>query len=460
MGFFYGVKMKRIVIEGEFGWEISSSGIRDLLDEAGGEDLDVHLASPGGSVFEGIKVYNDFRDYKRKYPKSQNILTVKGLAASMASYFAMNPAFEIIAVEDNAVLMIHNPWGGVIGDYRETEKFTEMLKGLTDLLALAYVQKTGREKREIRQLMDNETWFFGTEIKNAGFADEVIETKEDKEKNSAIANAKIQFKETEKKIRGMEIDDNEILEIAAFIDIENSEPYMPYPNEHAARVREPGDFEEKSFRRKNIETGIDIIIGRLKGKTTTTTQAYRFKKDKFTTDEAKKWLKDHDIKYIKFEAASGELNPALSRDNINQEVIMTLKEFLEQNPAARKEYEDELKSKFDAGVKSVQDRIAGAMVYIKPDSEYPAPIRGLAIQVVEGKVTNDSLSAAVATYDSLVEKGKSDDAKDESEKTKNATGQQIKELSDEFQKDGIIKSETDLMAVVNQHKTENGMEVT
>lgn len=78
---------------------------------------------------------------------------------------------------------------------------------------------------------------------------------------------------------------------------------MPFPNEHSARIRNPGEFQKDSFRRKNIETGIDIIIGRLKGKKTTTIQSYRFKKDKFTVAQAKKWLKDHDIEYISFEPA-------------------------------------------------------------------------------------------------------------------------------------------------------------
>jgi len=79
---------------------------------------------------------------------------------------------------------------------------------------------------------------------------------------------------------------------------------MPYPTQHAARIRDPKDFEEDSFKRKNIAEGIDIIIGHLKGETTMTTQAYRFEKDKFTVSEAKKWLKDHNIEYILFEPAS------------------------------------------------------------------------------------------------------------------------------------------------------------
>ena len=79
---------------------------------------------------------------------------------------------------------------------------------------------------------------------------------------------------------------------------------MPYPSEHSARIKSPGLFETNSFRRKNIDSGIDIIIGRLKGQTTTTTQAYRFKKGSFTSGEAKKWLADHKINYMSFEAAS------------------------------------------------------------------------------------------------------------------------------------------------------------
>lgn len=85
------------------------------------------------------------------------------------------------------------------------------------------------------------------------------------------------------------------------------EVFRPYPNEHAARVRDPGDFEDDSFRRKNITEGVDIILGKLKdGDGSMVAQAYRFKADKFTAEEAKKWLADHDVEYIDFEAASGK----------------------------------------------------------------------------------------------------------------------------------------------------------
>lgn len=81
---------------------------------------------------------------------------------------------------------------------------------------------------------------------------------------------------------------------------------MPYPTEHAARVKDPGLFESDSFRSKQLTGGIRIIIGKLKGESGTTTQAYRFSINQFTAEAAKKWLKDHNISFIKFEAAKNE----------------------------------------------------------------------------------------------------------------------------------------------------------
>jgi hypothetical protein len=76
----------------------------------------------------------------------------------------------------------------------------------------------------------------------------------------------------------------------------------PYPNEHSCRLRSPGDFKENSFRR--IKQGrISIIIGRLKGKTTTTAQAIRYSKARWSAEAARS---DCRSKGGTFEAASGD----------------------------------------------------------------------------------------------------------------------------------------------------------
>ena len=77
----------------------------------------------------------------------------------------------------------------------------------------------------------------------------------------------------------------------------------PFVNEHSARIVEPSEFQQDSFKTISITIGIDALTGRLKGETTTTIQSYRFDKDKFTVVQSKKWLRDHDITWILFEPA-------------------------------------------------------------------------------------------------------------------------------------------------------------
>jgi len=81
---------------------------------------------------------------------------------------------------------------------------------------------------------------------------------------------------------------------------------MPYPNEHAARVIDPGEFIPDSFRSKELKNGIRIIVAKLKGGTSMIVQAYRFSVNNFTVEQAKKWLEDNKVKYIKFESAQVE----------------------------------------------------------------------------------------------------------------------------------------------------------
>jgi HK97 family phage prohead protease len=79
----------------------------------------------------------------------------------------------------------------------------------------------------------------------------------------------------------------------------------PFPNEHACRLRDPGDFQDGSFRRTTRESDgktYSIIMGRLKGQSTMTEQAYRYPKDSWSVSEARSHCRGHDGKL--FEPAS------------------------------------------------------------------------------------------------------------------------------------------------------------
>lgn len=85
------------------------------------------------------------------------------------------------------------------------------------------------------------------------------------------------------------------------------EPYeetKPYPNEHACRVRMTNDFIKGSFRRMSRRADnrtLWIIMGKLIGSNTVTTQSFRYPKDQWSSTQAKAHCKRH--KGLKFEPA-------------------------------------------------------------------------------------------------------------------------------------------------------------
>lgn len=94
---------------------------------------------------------------------------------------------------------------------------------------------------------------------------------------------------------------------------------MPYPNEHSARLRNPDDFNSKTFKRGNdgiiygkikVPKTIAVIWAKLKGKDkprdNPIPQALRFPVKYWTVEKAKKWLKDNNVKYQRFEPAKKE----------------------------------------------------------------------------------------------------------------------------------------------------------
>jgi len=86
----------------------------------------------------------------------------------------------------------------------------------------------------------------------------------------------------------------------------------PYPSEHSARLQDPAKYDSfkrtkggKIYFKTAIPAAIGIIWGHPKGKAPATwiPQGLRFDKDKYTVAQAKKFLTDNKIKYIKFEPA-------------------------------------------------------------------------------------------------------------------------------------------------------------
>lgn len=132
--------------------------------------LNVHLNSPGGDVFEGIAIYN----LLAQHSATVNV-NVDALAASAASVIAM--AGDTIAIPENAMMMIHDPWCGVIGNAGELRKMADDLDKIRDMIAVTYQRRSGKDLATIKQWMADETWMSGQECVDRGFATELVPAK-------------------------------------------------------------------------------------------------------------------------------------------------------------------------------------------------------------------------------------------------------------------------------------------
>ena len=137
----------------------------DLQALQGVNDITVHINSPGGSVFDGMAIYN----LLLKHP-AQITMEIDGLAASMASVIAM--AGDLIIMPENALMMIHNPMMGAGGDAAELRKNADLLDKVKSAIISVYAKRTGLPDTQISDMMDAETWMTGAEAMDLGFADE------------------------------------------------------------------------------------------------------------------------------------------------------------------------------------------------------------------------------------------------------------------------------------------------
>ena len=150
-------------------FEIDSFCINDLYKniQNENEELNIEINSPGGSVFAGSEIYTAIKNHK-----GRKVIAITGLAASSASVIAM--AGDIIKMSPTAQMMIHNVSAVGKGDYRDMEHLGNVLRQANEVIANAYMIKTGKSKEELLSMMDSEKWFTPQEAKEQGFIDEIM----------------------------------------------------------------------------------------------------------------------------------------------------------------------------------------------------------------------------------------------------------------------------------------------
>jgi len=160
-----GENKATVLLYGVIGDEVTALDLRNQLSENGlspESELEVHIHSPGGSVFEGVAIVAALKDYN-------TVAVIDGLAASMASVIAL--ACDEVEIADGAQIMVHNPWTFAFGDANELRKEAALLDQIRDDIIGIYAKRFDRDQEEVKALMQEETWINADQALEMGLAD-------------------------------------------------------------------------------------------------------------------------------------------------------------------------------------------------------------------------------------------------------------------------------------------------
>lgn len=129
--------------------------------------LNVFLSSPGGNPLEAVAIASILNRWR-----GETVVYIDGLAASAATIVAVAARRTYMAAE--AMFMIHRAWTMAVGDRDELLATLEVLDQIDEMMANAYVRRTGKSKSVIMEMMAAETWMNAEEAKANGFVDAIV----------------------------------------------------------------------------------------------------------------------------------------------------------------------------------------------------------------------------------------------------------------------------------------------
>ena len=149
---------------GAFG--LNAQSFIEEIKEFKNSPINLHINCVGGDVFDGMAIYNILK--KRT---AETTVYIEGIAASMGSVIAL--AADKVVMAENSLFMIHNAWGGAMGESKELKKTANLLEKISNEIADIYIKKTNLPYDKVKEMMDEETWLNAEEALELGFIDSI-----------------------------------------------------------------------------------------------------------------------------------------------------------------------------------------------------------------------------------------------------------------------------------------------
>jgi ATP-dependent Clp protease protease subunit len=133
-------------------------------------DIALYINSPGGSVTDGLAIYDTMQ-----YVRCDVATICVGLAASMGQFLLCAGAPGKRYALPHSRILMHQPSGQMQGQAADIAIQAEQIVYLKRMMAERIAFHTGQPVERIEADSDRDRWFTAQESKDYGFIDQVIE---------------------------------------------------------------------------------------------------------------------------------------------------------------------------------------------------------------------------------------------------------------------------------------------
>lgn len=183
-----------VTAHGDFNWETweydesetSANYFREQLKQIPDTGkIELHVNSNGGSVKEGVAIYNLLKQHK-----AEKACFVDGFAYSIASVICM--ACDKITMGLGTSMLIHNMSMSVYGDAQMLRKCADDLDVLMESNRKIYMERAKNlTEEQLKEMMDKETFLTPEQCLEYGFCDEIADYQADQDQMNQQAAAEI-----------------------------------------------------------------------------------------------------------------------------------------------------------------------------------------------------------------------------------------------------------------------------
>lgn len=140
------------------------------LEQQGGNDITIHISSPGGSIYAGYTIL-DCMNYI-----NCDISTVSmGMTASMATIIASSGTKGKRFILPHTRFLIHQPLGGTKGQCSDIQIEAREIQTLKEELTQILSDNSGLPYEQIEKMCDRDTILTAKQAVEYGFIDKIIE---------------------------------------------------------------------------------------------------------------------------------------------------------------------------------------------------------------------------------------------------------------------------------------------